>query len=563
MLFEDHNSLINNDIGIVSKIQNLPDALDNYVNNSILSVFSDSTTGGILFNVKYTGSDDSPFFQHVFGETCSSREQQPVKDLFLKVSLLIKDGNNLNKDVKFNYVNTNTNQIKTVRLFDIYSAEIEKEFNIHSQVFNNNLQNNVEKWINVPYPLYLLLLTDLNSKNNKIAQLISKCDDNARSLLEAMHAAFIENDRCHLSLYFMEKVDAIPLGNVTVSNVLYTQPQYVAVAPNQIAAIPVIVPLEQKTSFFGKVFQTIGNLLNITGNQLTPFSSTPQNLNELAIEFYHLKRAEISTSESNATQQNDNLKKQMRINQIFIYELYKLFDHGNGFIHCDIHYENVLYNENNNNPIVYLIDFGHSQPCSYFREQYDHILSSNVVHSQNMRGQEYLYQYFNNLLPQIDAFNKKTNGFEKLRVSLVKMLLLNYVGNEWRLRSRRRMFSEDYLQNVAYQWFFYCYVKPLFAVMNIADAQINFYNDTLDRLVQFIGDRQRLDTQISLNFYCDDDSRQLCSPNVFCRRSRTKEASIVENLTKRRRIDKYPRRSLGGSKKRHQKTKKNRHKRKH
>lgn len=223
---------------------------------------------------------------------------------------------------------------------------------------------------------------------------------------------------------------------------------------------------------------------------------------EFVIKFFELNSLKM-LNDKQRTQMERNKKVQYRFNRLFIYELFKLFDDGNGYVHNDIHYGNVLYDENNSNPVVYLIDFGRSKSCQEYEKLYEQLQIQPSLFHRNAK--EYLTQYFKYLLPQITKYGQENNG-EKIKVSVIKMLLLNYIGLEIISTHNRRIFDTEYVANASYQWFFYFYVKPLL-IVNKSKITINFNNKKTNQLVEFIKQRLELDRKISLNFYCNNSQQ--------------------------------------------------------
>lgn len=546
-MISSENPFIKTDIGILTDI-NLEDAISQYLQNSQINLFSDSSRGGILFSIKYINvNEESPFYQYVFGNSCASRERQSVKELFIKFVLFSRNKNGRN--ISFQYEIPNTLTIRKVKLHETLQDEIQREFVVHNDIFGKNYQHNVEKWVNAPCPIMLKWYTNQENKTNMIALMKEKGDAQVNVLLNTINRQYIQTSQYDFALYFMEKINAIPLANVDVLE-FYTLSQnksiYHNAPPIKNKLIPTqnnVLPTKKKliptyndtkhytqflnknnTGLFNKTIKKINNLMitlrsnikkvpqkknaqipQINNTSLMQTKAAPKKLftlDTLLIKFFELNSLKM-LNDKQRTQMERNKKVQYRFNRLFIYELFKLFDDGNGYVHNDIHYGNVLYDENNSNPVVYLIDFGRSKSCQEYEKLYEQLQIQPSLFHRNAK--EYLTQYFKYLLPQITKYGQENNG-EKIKVSVIKMLLLNYIGLEIISTHNRRIFDTEYVANASYQWFFYFYVKPLL-IVNKSKITINFNNKKTNQLVEFIKQRLELDRKISLNFYCNNSQQ--------------------------------------------------------
>lgn len=383
------------DIGILTYYPTMLEAFNNFINNSTIRLVTDESRGGILLSVNYSHAETSPFFQYVFDKDAKSKEQHNVTEVFLKISIV---SNKLKSNSVFEYVRPDTHQTKTVTLYNTNQENAVKEYHLHFDIFQNNRNKNVEKWINVPSPICMLICEGAN-RLTQLNRLLEKGDDVVKKLLQTMMKTYNItdlNEEYGVSLFCMEKIDAISFADIQVNNndwEIIKPNIYYPVNKQESTIIrhdqPIQVSLHQTINLPQSVKQ-VKNESILKDKAMHEFNG--KKLMELAVDFFKFK----DNPEPSAAQQTNiiyNQQIQMLYTQLFIYELFKLFDYGNGFLHGDIHYRNVLYDNNNDNPIVYLIDFGNSKACSDFEKIFDEIKKKNKELLENTEIQS-LYETY-------------------------------------------------------------------------------------------------------------------------------------------------------------------------
>lgn len=560
-----------NDVGIHPYHENVSNSLTTFLQSSEITVVTDQSSGGIIFSLKFKDETmSSPFYQYIFGETYDTREQQPVQEIFLKLMLYSSDF------YKGDY------QFDNVILYSMDKNDIQKEYDLHVNIFSQNHQFNVGYWVNIPFPIDLQFYENESEKQNQLRIIHDHGESRVKTMIEELIPNFINTNKCHLAFFFMEKINGTSL--------LDFQTDYMvahSVQPSVMIAVPRTV---------GKLEDTFDEIIN-------------KNI----------------ISKEDQFQISQLQKFQMHYYNLYVYQLYKLYANGNGFIHNDIHSGNVLYDKTKD--IVYLIDFARSEPCSYIQQKYNdmrnkrrelltttseiekltkefnffpfrtHIQTYNDVLRNIFEGDceslsnfidyyesedisdlteqykeqfqkdveeikkynfekaiewnffmfnnhidlsvakelseyvdiiySYIYVYFEQLLPQLQTY-ENTYPDEIFKIQVIKSLLYNYIGLETKI-SQHSIFDTEYKENKNYQWYFYYYIKPL---LHIQDDQITIQFDSpnVTELCDFISDRFVEDGERSKSFYCEPSSEM---PPSF----------------KRKRTEKSARHTLGGRRK--------------